>query len=267
MVITIKFLLIATFAFSILFKFWNYICFYSLYRAGRNMSATKSEMANQIKKRYSDCVSLGKPIENTESFIRKYLLSSGRYNSSFSLKENFSTGFLLIFFGLLWSGYINGMFSYENTIICTAASTVLFYIGDRIFDTCAIESGFITYAADYLDNTLKSRFVRSGAALAKCISTGQAPRTTKLTEQDLQKYVLLQDILNEQLSEKNTRSNSTNTTSVKSDVSQTASNSTSAAQHTYDSSFSSQRNSDAPVTPQNTSDTDLFTSIINDYIL
>lgn len=157
----IKFLLAFSFAFSILFKLLNYLTFYRLYKASNDMSATSLDIIKQIKRRFSDCISLGKPIENTESYIRRLLLSSDKYNTTGSFKERVSTAFLLIFMGILWFGYINGFFSYENTVLCTVISMVLVYITDRIFDTCAMESGFVTYAADYLDNTVKGRLLKA----------------------------------------------------------------------------------------------------------
>lgn len=157
----IKFLLVFSFAFSMLFKLSNYLNFYRLYKASSNMSGSSLDIIKQIKRRFSDCITLGKPIENTESYIRRILLSSNKYNTMEAFRERMSIGFLLIFWGILWFSYINGVFSYESTVFFTVISMALVYITDRAFDTCAMESGFITYAADYLDNTLKSRQQKS----------------------------------------------------------------------------------------------------------
>lgn len=157
----IKISLIAAFLFSLLFKLLNYLTFARLYKAGSDMSGSDLEIIKLLKRRFSDCITLGKPIENTESYIRRILLSSDKYNATGSLKEKISIGFLLIFWGILWLGYMYGFFSYESTILCTVISMILVYITDRIFDTCALESGFITFAADYLDNTLKGRLTKS----------------------------------------------------------------------------------------------------------
>lgn len=181
----LKTLLIFSFAFSILFKLLNYLTFYRLYKAGGNMAGSNSDIIKQIKRRFSDCISLGKPVENTESFIRRLLLSSDRYNATGSFKEKLSIGFLLVFLGTLWFGYINGFFSYENTVLATVASMVLIYITDRIFDTCAVESGFITYAADYLDNTMKGRLLKSGSHLQRAQSGSFREQT--LTQEKPQK--------------------------------------------------------------------------------
>lgn len=159
----IKFFLILTFGFSLLFKLLNYLTFYRLYKASNDMSYASLDIIKQIKRRFSDCISLGKPIENTESYIRRLLLSSDKYSITGSFKERISIGFLLIFWGLLWFGYINSLFSYENTVLCTIISMVLIYITDRLFDTCAVESGFITFAADYLDNTVKGRLLKANS--------------------------------------------------------------------------------------------------------
>lgn len=158
----IKFLLIFSFAFSMLFKLSNYLNFYRLYKASSNMSGSSLDIIKQIKRRFSDCITLGKPIENTESYIRRILLSSNKYNTMEAFRERMSIGFLLIFWGILWFSYINGVFSYESTVFFTVISMALVYITDRAFDTCAMESGFITYAADYLDNTLKCRQQKAG---------------------------------------------------------------------------------------------------------
>ena len=158
----IKFLLIFSFAFSMLFKLLNYLNFYRLYKASCSMSDSGLDIIRQIKRRFSDCITLGKPIENTESFIRRILLSSDKYNALETVGERISIGFLLIFWGILWFSCVNGFFSYERTILFTVISMALAYISDRAFDICAMESGFITYAADYLDNTLKGRQQKAG---------------------------------------------------------------------------------------------------------
>lgn len=161
MELLIKILLVFSFAFSLLFKLLNYLTFYRLYKASNNMSGSGLDIIKQIKRRFSDCITLGKPMENTESYIRRILLSSNKYNTTGTLRERISIGFLLVFWGILWFGYINDFFSYENTVLCTVISLVLVYITDRLFDTCAMESGFITYAADYLDNTIKCRLQKA----------------------------------------------------------------------------------------------------------
>lgn len=158
----IKFLLVFSFAFSMLFKLLNYLNFYRLYKASSNMSGSGADIVKQIKRRFSDCITLGKPIKNTESYIRRILLSSGKYNALEAINERISIVFLLIFWGILWFSRINGLFSYENTILATVISMALVYITDRAFDTRAMESGFIAYAADYLDNTLKYRQQKAG---------------------------------------------------------------------------------------------------------
>lgn len=177
----IKFLLAFSFTFSLLFKLLNYLTFYRLYKAAGNMSGAGLDIIKQIKRRFSDCISLGKPIENTESYIRRLLLSSDKYNTTGSVKERISIGFLLIFWGVLWFGYINGFFSYENTVLCTVVSMVLVYVTDRIFDTCAMESGFITYAADYLDNTVKVRLMKAnlGRASSNSLRSNMEIQETK----------------------------------------------------------------------------------------
>ncbi len=180
----IKISLIAAFAFSLLFKLLNYLTFARLYKAGSDMSGSGLEIVKLLKRRFSDCVTLGKPIENTESYIRRILLSSGKYNATGSLKEKTSIGFLLIFWGILWLGYMYGFFSYESTVLCTVISMILVYITDRIFDTCAMESGFITFAADYLDNTLKGRLTKSCSPRIQSNTVNSYTKASKDTTAD-----------------------------------------------------------------------------------
>ena len=162
----IKFLLVFSFTFSLLFKLMNYLVFYRLYKASANMSNSNLDIIKQTKRRFSDCFTLGKPIENTESYIRRILLFSGKYNTATFLRKNISTCFLLIFLGILWIGYIKDFFTYENTILCIVISMVLIYIADKIFDTDAMENGFITCATDYLDNTIKCRLEKANSKRA-----------------------------------------------------------------------------------------------------
>ena len=86
MEILINLMLIFSFAFSLLFKLMNYLAFYRLYKASGNMSGSSLDIIKQIKRRFSDCFTLGKPIENTESYIRRILLSSDKYLQSLYLR-------------------------------------------------------------------------------------------------------------------------------------------------------------------------------------
>lgn len=187
----IKFLLVFSFTFSLLFKLINYLTFYRLYKASGNMSASDLDIIRQIKRRFSDCITLGKPIENTESYIRRILISSNKYNRTESFRGRISTCFLLLFFGLLWLGYINSFFSYENTVLCTVFSIAVVYISDRIFDVYAMESGFIAFAADYLDNTVKCRLQKTNSkrsaenTLRNQSDTRKADPTSPSSSQDV----------------------------------------------------------------------------------
>lgn len=163
MEILINLMLIFSFAFSLLFKLMNYLAFYRLYKASGNMSGSSLDIIKQIKRRFSDCFTLGKPIENTESYIRRILLSSDKYSTATSLRDKISTCFLLIFWGILWLGYVKGALSYENTVLYAVISIIILYTADRIFDTGDMERGFITYATDYLDNTIKCRLQKAGS--------------------------------------------------------------------------------------------------------
>ncbi len=145
----------AAFAASMIVKAGDYILYLRLYSQSANMSSNSSDVLRLIKKRFTDCISLGKPIENTEDYVKKMLLSSHAYSPVASLRKKLQSVMLGIFYILLWLGYILEYYSYDSFILYIVTSLMAIYLTDRLMDITGLFNGAVARISDYLDNTLR----------------------------------------------------------------------------------------------------------------
>lgn len=144
-----------TFSLSLIIKAVDYYLFFQLYNASCNVSQKNLDILYLIKKRFSDCLSLGKPIENTEEYVKKMLLSSPAYNTITSYRKRMQSILLIIFYSLLWIGYLADYYSYTSFILCAVNSVITIYLTDSLMNTEALLKGSVIQITDYLDNTLR----------------------------------------------------------------------------------------------------------------
>ena len=134
---------------SLFFKLWNYINFKRLASAGINIASSSLEPAVWLKRKFNDYHTLNKPVNNTTAYVERVMSDFPRYREGITLLSGLS----LTCFGAF---YILSMIK-PNTLeqICFFA---IYFMWDRLFDTAPLRNKFISCAADYLDNTLKTRF-------------------------------------------------------------------------------------------------------------
>lgn len=150
-----KWCLCGIFFIALIFKLAEYIKLRRLVVAGMNMSATDNELAKQLKRRFTDCFTLNKPINNTLAYVEKSVDTSALNKLSLFM--------LSIFYLSLFAGMKKNFLSLETLLIYGFFGAILYYTAVLFFDTKGLRNLFVMSATDYLDNTLKNRLTLNNA--------------------------------------------------------------------------------------------------------
>lgn len=162
-----KSLLAILFAFSILFKGIYYISFLRLKKAGQNMSGSNHELVKQLKRRFTDCYTLDKPVTNTESYVKKTMAVYFDGNIFLRLLWFFNQLSLGLFYISLWLAFRNKIFDDIKLLFFLSIATICYCFFTFVLSTKDLRSDFAAYATDYLDNTLKNRLATPSPKLRR----------------------------------------------------------------------------------------------------
>lgn len=150
-----KYCICGIFLTAISFKAAEYVKFQRLANAGMNMSVTDNELVRQLKRRFTDCITLNKPINNTAAFVEK-MTGCSRLNQISGL-------LMCILYLLLFIGTRKNLLAPGSLFNYGFYATLLYYAAGKIFDSNSLKHLFIMSVTDYLDNTLKNRLICNNA--------------------------------------------------------------------------------------------------------
>lgn len=139
---------------SMLFNFILFLKIKKLAKESEDIHSSKNQLIYLIKKRYSDCLTLGKPIQNSLSFVQKYF-----YNNCTDIIycRTLHHFFKFCFFLLLTIYFFYNVFPSEKLIFTSLSAFFIFQTLSDFFDTSYYEKKFETSMCDYLDNIFYNR--------------------------------------------------------------------------------------------------------------
>lgn len=146
-----------TFLLAVFFRLTDYIRLIRLRNGSRKMAVTDNDAVKLLKRRFSDCMTLGKPIYNTSAYIRKILYSSYSIGENGSRLSRISFVCIFVCFSFMWTGFLADLISTDKLLISGMFAGCFYYILLRLLDVSAPVLEFVYMASDYLDNTLRPR--------------------------------------------------------------------------------------------------------------
>ncbi len=166
---------------ALFFKVWDYVRFYRLSSAGNDIATSNNELFKQIKRRFMDCQTLNRPINNTLVYVEKCFYA----HAGFSTLNRLSLLSFGSFYILLWLYFEKGFIPLEKLSIYGIAIFVLYYISDKFFDTTTMKKCFISSVTDYLDNSVKSRFSQTNTHQRRAELNRSSMQTAATTPPDV----------------------------------------------------------------------------------
>ncbi len=139
-------------------QIFAYIICGSYKRAALDIHNTNKEIFRSIKLRYTNSAKLGIPLEDSRSFVYKYLYGAG---GPFKMPSALDKISCLIYCGALLS--TTALFLHDHIglyrMIGVLAASFCFFIFRNAFSVARQMELTVEFSVDYLDNTLKHRLM------------------------------------------------------------------------------------------------------------
>lgn len=146
-----------TFLLAVFFRAADYIRFARLRNDAKNIAVSEHETAKLLRRRFSDCISLGKSIRSTPVYIQKTLYTVYHINDCGSVLSRISLLCMCVCCLMLWTAFIYGSAPADELLFKGILSFFSYYIVAHLLNVRAAIQDFIIMTSDYLDNTLRSR--------------------------------------------------------------------------------------------------------------